>query len=135
MTNQDKKEFLKRYLVADRRLTVLIDELEIWRSRVTKITPFLSGLPGGSAEDPLQMAVERIAALERRISKEIVWLMLTRAEIREAIEMVQDKKLRLLLEYRYIHGKTWEEIAERMNYSWRQIMRLHKFALSAINMS
>lgn len=51
MTNQDKKEFLKRYLVADRRLTVLIDELEIWRSRVTKITPFLSGLPGGSAGD------------------------------------------------------------------------------------
>lgn len=135
MTNQEKKDFLRRYRDADRRFTALCDELVSWRSKAAKITPSLSGLPGGSTENTLQMAVERIVELEGKIDQEIAQLMRIRTEVMEAIATVQDAKLRALLEYRYIHVDTWERIAERMGYSWRQIMRLHRLALAAVKMS
>jgi len=34
------------------------------------------------------------------------------------------------LQYRYLDGKTFEWIAAEMNYSWRQIHRLHSQALT-----
>lgn len=33
---------------------------------------------------------------------------------------------RILMRLRYIHGKTWEEIAENMGYSSRQVCRRHE---------
>ncbi|MEY8437921.1 hypothetical protein [Anaerotruncus colihominis] len=98
MTNQEKKEFLRQYRVADHRLTALFDELAGWRSRAVKITPSLSGMPGRGAENPLLASVERIVELEEKIDQEIVRMMQIRAEIREAVGTVRDNKLRLLLE-------------------------------------
>ncbi|MEY8360035.1 hypothetical protein AALA99_13605 [Anaerotruncus colihominis] len=132
MTNQEKKEFLRRYHTADCKLTALFDELAGWRSRAVKITPSLSGMPGGSTEDSLQIAIKRIADLEQEIAHEIVHLIQIRTEITETIGIVRNEKLRLLLEYRYIYGDTWARIADRMGYSRRQITRLHGLALSRL---
>lgn len=55
-----------------------------------------------------------------------------RKEIFGTIEKVNDKTLRTLLRYRYIHGMTWERVAVAMNYSWRQTIRLHGTALTAV---
>ena len=52
-----------------------------------------------------------------------------------AIERVNDCTLRKLLIKRYLQFKTWEQIAVEMNYSWRQIVRLHGKALQKVKMS
>ena len=49
MTNKDKKAWLKRYSAIDRQIKNKTDELSMWRSRATKITPTYSGLPKGGA--------------------------------------------------------------------------------------
>lgn len=54
----------------------------------------------------------------------------------EFIEEVIDKlpeREKLLMRYRYIRGFTMEEIAYRMNYSWRQVNRVHSDVLRKIS--
>ena len=48
------------------------------------------------------------------------------------IASVPDAVQREVLTRRYIIGQTWEDIAEIMNYSRRQITRLHGYALQSI---
>ena len=48
------------------------------------------------------------------------------------IASVPDDVQREVLTRRYIIGQTWEDIAESMNYSRRQITRLHGYALQSI---
>ena len=53
-----------------------------------------------------------------------------RAEV--LIASVPDAVQREVLTRRYIIGQRWEDIAESMNYSRRQITRLHGYALQSI---
>ena len=47
---------------------------------------------------------------------------------------MSDETEKELLILKYIKGHTWEEVAELMNYSLRQIYNLHKQALSHFNL-
>lgn len=53
-------------------------------------------------------------------------------EISAAIYAVDDGVLRTLLINRYILFKSWEQISLDMNYSWRQIHRIHSKALNEV---
>ena len=50
-------------------------------------------------------------------------------KIETAISTLEIPAERILLRKRYIEGKRWEQIAEDMSYSIRQIHRLHSKAL------
>ena len=135
MTNQEKKAWLGRYRQLDQRIGQLAEEISLWRSRAQKITPSYEGQPRGGGEDRLQSAVEMILQLEKEADREIDALVALKGEIRRAIRTVEDSTLRLLLEDRYIHGLTWEQVAERMGYGVRQIHRLHGESLSQLKTS
>lgn len=132
MTNKDKKAWLKRYSAIDRQIKNKTDELSMWRSRATKITPTYSGLPKGGGGDRIQTAVDNICRLEDEINAEIDRLIITRGEINEAIAKVEDERLREVLTLRYIQGKSWEWIAVEMHYNYRWVTKLHGKALSEI---
>lgn len=132
MTNKDKKAWLKRYSAIDRQIKNKTDELSMWRSRATKITPTYSGLPKGGGGDRIQTAVDNICRLEDEINAEIDRLIITRVEINEAIAKVEDERLREVLTLRYIQGKSWEWIAVEMHYNYRWVTKLHGKALSEI---
>lgn len=55
-----------------------------------------------------------------------------RGEIQGAIDSVPDKTLRSLLYWRYICGYTWEQVAVKMNYSYRRATQLHGTALQHV---
>ena len=74
--------------------------------------------------------VERIVDLNRELNRQIERYLKLRQKIANSIDTVGDPILRLLLEYRYLNGDTWEKVAERMNYSRMQVGRLHERALS-----
>lgn len=134
MTSQEKKAYLSRYRKADQEIGRLCEELSRWRSRALKITPVLSQEPAGGREDGNQVetAVEKIIALEEQISAQIDALLEIKQEVVEAIKSVPDETLQLLLSRRYVLGETFEQIAVAMNFSWRQIIRLHGKALLGV---
>lgn len=136
LNNQEKKTYLKRYGKADRELDVLYEELALWRSKAEKITPLLRQTPGGghSGGSQVETAVEKILAVQKEIDVKIDELMAVKQEVVDAVKTVPDETLQLLLSYRYILGMTFEQIAVRMHYNYRWILRLHGRALSAIQL-
>ena len=105
MTYQEKVKFLKRYKQIDKEITQLLREKSEIFSLGTKITPTYSDMPKGTNEsDKVQSTVEKLEEYERKIDIKI-----------------DD-----------INGWTFEQIAVQMNYTWRQINRLHKKAINVI---
>lgn len=76
--------------------------------------------------------ISKIVDLETEINTEIDKLVEKRKEIESVIRAVEDSTLRTLLEYRYINGKKWEEIALMMGYDYRYILKIHGKALSLL---
>lgn len=128
------KEYLQLYRDAVRRAQAALDHREELRAIAERITPQYGTTGGGSsgAGDKLGAAVARIIDAEARVDAEIELLIATEREIEQTINAVKDERLKALLYERYINGKTWEQIAVQLNYSWRQTIRLHGIALSAV---
>ncbi len=53
-----------------------------------------------------------------------------RRQIALAISAVPERRLRLLLEYRYIDDLTWEQVASALTSDYRWTLRLHDRALA-----
>ena len=125
-----KKEYLRQYISADKEIGRLIDELDAWENLATKITPSYSDMPKAFGEDKTQLAVENIVRLQIELNDKIDSLVNLRKEIELTINSIHNPILQNLLRLKYFDNKTWEQIAVDMNYSYRQICRLHGQALS-----
>lgn len=137
MTNQEKIKYLKQYKYLDDHINQLLEEKEQWRNRAEKMTPTWSDMPKGGTDDEnlREMAICKMMDCERLATRMIDEYVDLGKEIKAVIDTVDDIGSRLLLNYRYIEGLTFEEIAYKMSYSWRQVHRIHSEALNKINMS
>ena len=137
MTNKDKIKYLKRYINLDREIERKLEEVARLRSKLTRVTEVYSTEPrgGGSIYGKTEEILAKIVDLEKEIDADVDRLVAVRDSIKSIIEAVEDDRERLLLQYRYLDGRTFEEIAVQMHYSWRQIHRLHSRALSNLKMS
>ena len=135
--NQDKIKYLKRYINLDREIDRKLEEVARLRSKLIRVTELFTAEPkgGGSIYGKTEEMLAKIVDLEREIDADIDRLVAIRDGIKTIIEAVEDDRERLLLQYRYLDGKTFEKIAVEMNYSWRQIHRLHSRALTNLKMS
>ena len=135
MTNRDKIIFLKRFIILDREIDRKVEEIVKWRARLGKVTPTLSLQPGGGGsiyKGSDADIINKIVDLEQEVNKDIDRLIDIRQQIALIINAVEDHHERLLLQYRYLDGKTFEWIAGEMYYSWRWIHILHKRAISKV---
>ena len=132
VSNQEKIQYLKRFLTLDREIDRKLKEVEHWRARLGRVTAIYSFEPkgGGSIQGKTENAIVKIVDLENEINADIDRLIEIRGDIKAVIEAVEDDRELILLQYRYIDGKTFEWIAEQMNYSSRQAHRLHSQSLA-----
>lgn len=134
--NELKIRYLSRCRRLNQRIDRLLEEQSRWRERALKITPTLSQTPGGGESgSPIERPMDKVLEIDEEIKREIDELQTVRQEIRAALNQLEDENLKLLMEYRYIDGLTWEQIAVKMNYCWRQVCRKHGQALTQITMS
>lgn len=135
VSNKDKIKYLKRYKWLDRRINSKLNELEVWRSRLGKLTPTLSNMPGGGGSiyksKDLDL-IDKIVDIEAELDKEIDELILIKDEIRNAINSLDDDREKTLMQYRYIDGMKFEWIASTMEYHWRSVHKIHVRALNKI---
>ncbi|MBR5583363.1 MAG: DUF1492 domain-containing protein [Lachnospiraceae bacterium] len=82
-----------------------------------------------SPDAPFTKQLMNAMQLEEELKKDIERLTLLKIEINNAIEKVPDVDCSLVLSKRYILMKTWEQIAEEMNYSLTQLHRIHNEGL------
>ena len=80
----------------------------------------------------MQDIIGKIVDLENEINADIDKLVDLKREMVTVIKAVTDPELQTLLELRYLCFKTWEQIAVDMQYSTRNIYKLHDTAIGAI---
>ena len=115
MTKEEKKRYLSGYTQLERSVEERLGELE-------RLQTLQSRLPAGEA-------VQRSAAqLQRQLEEEMDACVRKRARISSLIAGAGEGTARILLEYRYLQGCTWEQIAEKLHYSTMQIHRIHNRA-------
>ncbi len=134
--NELKIRYLSRYRRMSKRIDRLLEEQSRWREMALKITPVLSQTPGGGESgSPIERPMDKVLEIDVEINREIDTLQTIRQEIREALNQLEDENLKLLMEYRYIDGMTWEQIAEKMDYSRQWVTSLHGMALQKIKLT
>ena len=122
--NQKKIEYLSRYRKLGKRIEQLSTERAMWLSRACKTTQTISDMPkakNGAQGDSSEVA--QYVEIGEEITRELRDLHRLCREIRAVITTLEDDTLQTLMLYRYINGMTFEEIAVRMHYSWRQVYR------------
>ena len=132
LTYEQKIEWLKSYRALDGKIESMTEQLQVWNARATKITATISQEPKAAGSgDQLQRCIDQICELQTEIAQ----LRKRKQEIDTAIHGLNEKSYQDILWYRYIQGMTFEEIAIKMNYSWRQVCRKHKNAVEKLKMS
>lgn len=129
MNNEEKKQYLRRYQEAKKRAKRIQEEIEELRSSKTSPVGLGDGMPHGSGTSDLSGYAARWDELVRELEAEKEMQMVTYREIRQQIMKVPDQIEQNILIRRYLLGQNWEKIAVEMQYCYRQILRLHGFAL------
>ena len=126
------KEFLRQARDIDRRIDHAAERVERLRARLeagrmSRIT----GMPRGGGSDWTETA-DRLIELEQAVNARVRDMCRIKRQAIAAIDAVDDARYRELLELYYIDGKTWEQVAEAMNYSVRNVTMLHGKALMKV---
>ncbi len=130
MNNEEKKQYLRRYQTAKRRVGLIQEEIEELRSSKTSPVGLGDGMPHGSGTPDLSGYAARLDELLRELEAEKEMQMVTYREIRQQIGMVPDAIEQEILSRRYLIGQSWEKIAVEMKYSYRHVTKLHGHALN-----
>lgn len=123
------KEFLRQARDADRRIDEAMERLERMRAKLEAgRMSNLTGMPRGGAVDWTETA-DRVIELEKRVNARIREMVRQKQAAMDAIDRVEEARLREVLELYYLDGFTWEQVAEQMDLSDRHVKRLHGIAL------
>ena len=126
------KEFLGRARRIDRRIDETRERLQRMRARLEGRVSRLSRTPGSRRR--WSDGVDDVIDLERRMERQIAEMCRIKMEVMDAIDGVQDATCRVVLELYYLDGMSWEQVANRMHYSVRNVQLIHGKALRCISL-
>ena len=125
------KQYLNRVRRIDEDIAELIETKAKAREALTRMTQNYNS--DGSQQSPDPHKFDRLAVLDSLIDELVDQQVTTKAEILATIAKVKDNRLRILLEKYYINVKTWEQVGKEMHYSYSHLMRMHGYALYAVD--
>lgn len=124
------KEYLNQYLILNKRIQLLDEEIAEVEEEQDKCTAELDGMPRGTAQsDKVGELATTLADLKWDLVdlRNEAWK--TRARILHTIVSVDDEDYQQVLKLRYIKGMHWNDIADTMYYTRRWVTTLHGRAL------
>ena len=135
MSYDDKIKWLRRYQDSLRRERELEREVEQMETLAARVTPRLSGMPGGGADgQSLPRAVEGIIRAKQELEAQVNVCKAIRAEVVAALEQITNPRDHEILRRRYVLGQTWEQIAVETFYSYKQVRRRHSRCVEALDL-
>jgi hypothetical protein len=129
------KEYLKQYRKAEQRLFDLDQQLYILRAKMEKMGGVYSDTPARtSCVDKLPTLMCEYILREQSQESERRRCAAIMSEVRCTIRRIDNPRLRTLLEYRYLDGYDWEQVANLMRYGEYHVRRdIHGAALREIS--
>ena len=127
------KEFFEQAYRINELIDSKTEMITVLRCRAEKMTATLSPVKVQSSgtERPMADAVDLLTDLEAEIGEDKQRLCETLKSILRVIQAIPNARYQLVLEKRYLSGKSYAEIASEMNYSKETIKLLHRKALEA----
>ena len=123
MTYDEKIAWLQRYLDSLRLERELEREVDQMETLATRVTPRLSGMPGGGADgQSLPRAVEGIIRAKQELEAQVNVCKAIRGEVVAALEQITNPRDHEILRRRYILGQRWEEIAVEMHLDRKSVV-------------
>jgi len=132
--NELKKEYLRGYRQHVRRLDRIEAELEELRAMKMAIFVNIDGMPHGSGQTDMSGYAAELDQLERKLLEERRRRVRAYNEIVKRIKNLSSESELDVLFYRYIKGLAWWEIAEKMHYSERWVLKIHGEALAHLKL-
>ena len=128
------KEYLNRAYRIDQRINAKMEQLERLRVMTRKTTTSYGGETVSHSRNvtTMETAVLRVMEAERILDEEIDRLVDTKQEIQKTISLVSDEDCKILLEFRYLCMKRWEDIMGGMFLSKTRVHQLHRKALQMV---
>lgn len=127
MTYDEKVRWLRRYQDSLRRERELAEEVEQLHARACKVTPALTGMPGGPSDgQALPRAVEQILEVQQELQEQIEQCNAIRREVVDVIEKITNPRDKEILRRRYLLGQNLEKISAEMYMDYRWARRIHK---------
>ena len=124
------KEYLRQLKYLDNRINAKLLEREQIRTIAEKTTVSLyEKVQTSSSGTQMDDVVVRLVELEELINKDIDKLVELREEAGNKINRISNDKYKIVLSMYYLSNKTFEEVAELTNMSFRWIHKLHGRAL------
>lgn len=126
------KEYLRQAYRLDAMIESRLRELEYWRTLSTgvggcRFEPNYN--PNYPDEAGFVRCLNKIDEIERDINAKISRLVDLKMEIGNAIDKMENPDEQLLLRYRYLEKRSWDEIAYLLHVSERTVHRIHGTAL------
>lgn len=136
MGNEDKKEYLKQYRRACRKLEALQEQAQSLKELESSAkAQHISDMPrGSSGRSDLADIIIKLEELQSKIDDKIKESLELRLEIENAILTVEGAEEVMVLRMRYIEFMRWEDIAEHMKYATAQIYRIHGRAIKQLKL-
>lgn len=124
------KEYLRQIRLFDICIRQKEAELAAMRSEIENMSAAVTGeRVQTSAKDKMSEKVSHIVDLEAIIIQDKEKFLRMKDRIINEIQSLDNSVYVDILYKRYVEYKQLEEIAVEMNYSYRQVLRLHGFAL------
>lgn len=135
MITLNAKEYLNRVRFADISINTKNDELYHLKLKSLQVSPQSQGervQSSGSGGDFAKI-IDKIVLLQDKINEEIDRLVELKEQARTFIHMLTDERYKTVLTEYYLNHKTWEQVADCMNYDLRWVYRIHGKALKEFN--
>ena len=132
------KEYLKQGRLLDQRINFNLRRLQEVKSGICSLSsPQIKAdkvqtSPDGDA--PFVKALIRFEEMQEHINRQIDLLVDLKQQIDDAIHSVESNEYQLLLLYRYIEHRTWEEIGIALGVGKTTVKRWHQEALQMVKL-
>lgn len=125
------KQYLSQVQRLNRMISNKLSEIYQLKTLACNISVINEGthVQTSSDNDKIGNMVASIVDLENETEKHIQDFIKIRKKIISQIDNITDNRYYSILFGRYIENKSFEDIADGMGYSWRQVMRLHNEAV------
>jgi DNA-directed RNA polymerase specialized sigma subunit len=130
----DAKEYLQQVKLYDCHINSKLEEKQRLIDLALKITSSMKPdvVSTSGSQDKIGDAVAKIVDLEEEINKSIDNYVDHKREVTKLIEQIMDADQLQVLQKRYLHYESLEQIAWEMNMTYRNVCYIHGRALQAV---
>ncbi len=132
LENHTEKDYLEQYCLIKTRVDMKKAQIEEWRELAQAAGGCSDNIGCGRNSLPYDKVGEITAKIvdeQQRMTEDIEDMLKLKRQIESLIKQMSNGKQRTVLEKCYINGNSFDDIAEDLGYSYRNVCYLHRAAL------